>query len=152
MFLILFFIIPIVEMYLLIEVSQQIDVIPTVGLVMLTAVVGVAILRQQGFATLSRGIRRLNRGELPAMEMLEGLLLAVAGAFLITPGFLTDSIGFLITIAPTRRLLVAYLLRRLQKSGTASRFTRSDFDAKYSGRTHSRRSPDVIEGEFKEKN
>ena len=67
-------------MYLLIEVSQQIDVIPTVGLVMLTAVVGVAILRQQGFATLSRGIGRLNRGELPAMEMLEGLLLAVAGA------------------------------------------------------------------------
>ena len=75
MFLILFFIIPIVEMYLLIEVSQQINVIPTVGMVMLTAVVGVAILRQQGFATLSRGIGRLNRGELPAVEMLEGLLL-----------------------------------------------------------------------------
>ena len=71
--LLLFFIIPIVEMYLLIEVAQRIDVIPTVALVMLTAVVGVGMLRQQGLSTLTRGVSRLNQGQLPAEEMFEGL-------------------------------------------------------------------------------
>ena len=87
MFPILFFLIPIIEMYLLIEVAQEIDILPTVGLVLLTATVGIFLLKRQGFATLARGVSRLNRGELPAVEMVEGLLLAVSGAFLITPGF-----------------------------------------------------------------
>ena len=71
-------------MYLLIEVAGYIDVWPTIGLVMLTAVIGVALLKRQGLATLTRGMGRLNAGEMPAREMAEGILLAIAGALLIT--------------------------------------------------------------------
>ena len=150
MLLLLFFIIPIVEMYLLIEVAQQIEVLPTVFLVMLTAVIGVATLRQQGFSTLTRGISRLNQGELPAMEMFEGILLAVAGAFLITPGFLTDAIGFMLTLGPTRRIFARFLLHRF-KLRSVSGFTAQRDQEKYS--MHGKADPNatVIEGEFEKK-
>ena len=75
----LFFVTPILEMYLLIEVGSYIGALYTIGLVMLTAVIGLALLRVQGLATLTRGMDRLQRGELPAQEVAEGLLLAVAG-------------------------------------------------------------------------
>ena len=150
MLLLLFFIIPIVEMYLLIEVAQQIEVLPTVFLVMLTAVIGVAMLRQQGFSTLTRGISRLNQGELPAMEMFEGILLAVAGAFLITPGFLTDAIGFMLTLGPTRRIFARLLLHRF-KLRSVPGFTAQRDQEKYS--MHGKADPNatVIEGEFEKK-
>ena len=106
MWLLVFFLTPIVEMYLLIEVGGTIGAWPTIFLVMLTAVIGVALLRRQGLTTLTRGVGRLQRGELPAREMVEGLLLAVAGALLLTPGFLTDGIGFVL-LAPLSRGLLA---------------------------------------------
>ena len=146
----LFLIIPIVEMYLLIEVAQRIDVMPTVGLVMLTAVVGVAMLRQQGLSTLTRGMSRLNQGELPAKEVFEGLLLAVAGAFLITPGFLTDSIGFMLAIGPARQYLAVTLLHRFQFR-SMSGFTSESTQGKHAGERNAGKNPSVIEGEFKEK-
>jgi UPF0716 protein FxsA len=104
--LLVFFLTPIAEMYLLIEVGGYIGVWPTIALVMITAVIGVTLLRIQGLATLTRGIGRLNRGELPAQEMVEGLLLAVAGALLLTPGFVTDLVGFVL-LAPSGRALIA---------------------------------------------
>ena len=102
----LFFVTPILEMYLLIEVGGYIGALYTIGLVMLTAVIGLALLRVQGLATLTRGMERLQRGELPAQEVAEGLLLAVAGAVLITPGFVTDAIGFVLLL-PVGRAAVA---------------------------------------------
>ena len=150
MLLLLFFIIPIVEMYLLIEVAQRIDVIPTVALVMLTAVVGVGMLRQQGLSTLTRGVSRLNQGQLPAEEMFEGLLLAVAGAFLITPGFLTGSIGFILAIGPARRFLASTLLNRFQvrsMSGFASERSQKE----YARERNAGSNPSVIEGEYEKK-
>jgi UPF0716 protein FxsA len=104
-----FFVTPIIEMYLLIEVGGYIGTVQTVALVMLTAVVGIALLRRQGFATLTRGIGRLQAGEVPAQEMAEGILLAVAGALLITPGFVTDAVGFLFLV-PQSRVPVARLM------------------------------------------
>ena len=73
-----FFLTPLVEMYILIEVGGQIGATSTVLLVVLTAVVGVAILRREGFRTLTRGLSRLDQGQVPAIEVVEGLLLAVA--------------------------------------------------------------------------
>jgi len=74
----------------------------TIGLVMLTAVVGVALLKRQGIATLTRGVQRAQQGQMPATEMAEGILLAVAGALLITPGFVTDFVGFTLLFPPSR--------------------------------------------------
>ena len=114
LWLLVFFLTPIAEMYLLIEVAGYIDVWPTIGLVMLTAVIGVALLKRQGVATLTRGMGRLNAGEMPAREMAEGILLAIAGALLITPGFFTDTVGFLLLFPPSRIAIAHQMLKRVE--------------------------------------
>ena len=101
-------------MYLLIEVAGYINTLPTVALVMLTAVIGVYLLKRQGLATLTRGLSRLNGGEIPAQEMAEGLLLAVAGALLVTPGFITDTVGFLLLLPLSRQAIARVMLSRVQ--------------------------------------
>jgi UPF0716 protein FxsA len=108
-----FFLTPIVEMYLLIEVGGYIGALPTITLVMVTAVVGIGLLRIQGLATLTRGVGRLQAGEVPAREVAEGILLAVAGALLITPGFVTDAVGFGLLFPPTRALVAGWMLSRV---------------------------------------
>ena len=148
MWFLVFFSIPIVEMYLLIEVAKRIEALPTILLVMLTAVLGVSLIRQQGLSTLTKGIRRLNQAEIPAAEIIEGVLLAVAGAFLITPGFLTDFIGFMIIIPITRRMTALMLLKRMM--------ARADFRTNGSdlggGSNKTRDVSDrVIEGEYEKK-
>ena len=114
LWLLVFFLTPIAEMYLLIEVAGYIDVWPTIGLVMLTAVIGVALLKRQGVATLTRGMGRLNAGEMPAREMAEGILLAIAGALLITPGFFTDAVGFLLLFPLSRIAIAQQMLKRVE--------------------------------------
>ena len=148
MWFLVFFSIPIVEMYLLIEVAERIEALPTILLVMLTAVLGVSLIRQQGLSTLTKGIRRLNQAEIPAAEIIEGVLLAVAGAFLITPGFLTDFIGFMIIIPITRRITALMLLKRMA--------ARADFRTnghEFGGGSDKTRdtSGSVIEGEYEKK-
>ena len=111
--LLLFLLTPLVEMYILIEVGAGIGAWPTVGLVTLTAVVGIALLKRQGFETLTRAGVRLAGGELPAQEVAEGLLLAIAGALLVTPGFVTDAIGFSLLAPVVRARLAKLLLARV---------------------------------------
>ena len=82
--LLLFIVMPVVEMWLLITVGRQIGALPTIGLVLLTAVVGVALLRAQGFATLFRARQKMDIGELPAMEMAEAIVLAVRRRVVVT--------------------------------------------------------------------
>ncbi len=108
--LILFLTIPLLEIYLLIKVGGIIGALPTVFLVVFTAVVGALLLRMQGFATMRRVQATLARGELPAIEMLEGLVLLISGALLLTPGFFTDIVGFLCLIPSLRRRLILWLL------------------------------------------
>lgn len=114
-------------MYLLIEVAGYIDVWPTIFLVMLTAVIGVALLKRQGLATLTRGMQRLDSGQLPAREMAEGILLAVAGALLVTPGFVTDAVGFTLLFPPSRALIAQQLLKRVQVHSSAAAFQAGSF-------------------------
>ncbi|MFW6093100.1 MAG: FxsA family protein [Pseudomonadota bacterium] len=130
-----FFLIPIIEMYLLIRVGGYIGAWPTIVLVMLTAVVGVMLLRIQGFTTLTRGMARLQSGELPAREMVEGLLLAVSGALLLTPGFATDLFGFAMLIPPLRGAAARWLLSRAVVDVRPGAHPR-------------RRGPTIIEGEY----
>jgi UPF0716 protein FxsA len=109
----LFIAMPIIEMWLLISVGTEIGALATIGLVLLTALIGVQLLREQGFNTLWRGRRKLEEGELPAQEIIEGIILAVSGALLLTPGFVTDIIGFAGLIPPIRVLFVKQMLRRM---------------------------------------
>lgn len=112
-FAILFLVVPLVEIYLLIQVGQVIGAGWTILLVVLTAVIGVALLRLQGLSTLHRAQRKMQQNELPAIEILEGMGLLVAGALLLTPGFFTDAIGFLLLFPPTRRWLVGGIAERM---------------------------------------
>jgi len=110
--LLLFLIIPILEIYLLIQVGGWIGALPTVFLVVLTAVLGAFFLRQQGFATLERVQQTLANGRLPATELLEGAFLLVGGALLLTPGFFTDAIGFACLVPILHRSLIAWAIQR----------------------------------------
>jgi UPF0716 protein FxsA len=108
----LFFLIPLVEIYLLIEIGGLIGVGWTIFFVVLTAVLGALLVRTQGFSTVNRIRTQMDRGQLPAVELIEGLFLLVAGALLLTPGFFTDAVGFLCLTPPLRRSIIHYLLSR----------------------------------------
>jgi len=110
--LLIFLIVPIIEIYLLIQVGSIIGALPTVALVVLTAVIGAGLLRVQGFATLKRIQETIARGEVPAIEMLEGAMLLFGGALLLTPGFFTDTIGFICLIPQLRRPLLLWALKK----------------------------------------
>ena len=121
-FLFVFFIaIPLVEMLLLFEVSDQIGGLNTLGLVVLTAVIGVQVLKSQGLSTLMRANQRLESGQLPAQEIIEGMMLAGAGALLLTPGFITDTLGFIFLTGPLRRPIARYFIRSGVIKASASR-------------------------------
>ena len=136
----IFLIVPLIEIYLLIKVGGVIGALPTVALVVLTAVLGAGLLRWQGFATMQRVRLTLARGELPAIEMLEGVVLLCCGALLLTPGFFTDTLGFIGLVPAVRRQLILWLLNK----GLISRHTPTD---RHDG-PGDRHGHKTIEGEF----
>lgn len=150
-FLLLFFIItPLVEMMLLFEVADLIGGLETIALVVLTAVIGIQILKQQGLSTLLRAQHRLQTGELPAQEIVEGMLLAGAGALLLTPGFITDTLGFTFLTGPLRRPIA----RRVIKSGMVKAMGAGSQGGFYSWTSGSQArtatQDNVYEGEYSE--
>lgn len=103
-------IIPFAEIYLLIQVGGVIGAFPTILLVVFTAVLGAWLLRQQGFSTFQRFQESLAQGVIPAYEMVEGPIILVGGALLLTPGFITDIIGFACLIPSLRRKIAQYVI------------------------------------------
>lgn len=153
----LFLSIPVIEIYLLIQVGGIIGALPTIFIVVFTAVLGVALLRYQGLMTLTRVQAAMARGELPALPLLEGALLLVAGVLLLTPGFFTDTIGFILLISPLRQFLAQSLLRRGLFQGGQG-FRGGSFSAGHplgeawideSQADNKVRGPKIIEGECK---
>ena len=136
----LFIAVPLAEIYLLLEVGGVIGAIPTIGLVVLTAAAGAALVRAQGFSTIRQVRRSMEAGEVPAVAIIEGIFLLVAGALLLTPGFLTDAVGFCCLVPPLRRgLIVRFLETRIIRASVVH--PRDP--------TASRHHGDVLEGEFK---
>lgn len=119
--LLIFILVPLVEIWLLIEVGSEIGALATVALIVLTAVVGVFLIKLQGISTLMRAQSRLAAGEMPAQEMAEGLILALCGVCLLIPGFATDAIGFLGLIPPVRRHVISPWVRRQSRSRPGGR-------------------------------
>lgn len=118
-FFVLFLVIPIIEIFFLIKVGEVIGVWWTILLVVLTAVIGAGLLRQQGLSTLARFQQNMGQGKLPAQEMVEGILLAVGGALLMTPGFVTDTFGFLCLMPFSRKFIAANIIKRSAVSMSA---------------------------------
>ncbi len=103
--LILFIAMPIVEIAVLLRVGDALGWFPTLGIVVLTAVLGAAMLRQQGLATLNKARQRMGSGEMPAQQLLEALFLMIGGVLLLTPGFVTDAFGFACLLPWSRQWL-----------------------------------------------
>jgi len=112
--LLLFTVVPLVELWLLFGIAKRTSIWFTIALVLVTGFVGAALARWQGWRTVTRIQDELRQGHLPAGALVDGVLILVAGVLLITPGVLTDSLGFLLLIPPCRTLVKAYLARRFQ--------------------------------------
>lgn len=106
-FLLIFILVPIIEIWLFIQVDSIIGLWPTLASVVLTAVIGTWLLRQQGFAVLMQGRAALEKSQFPLEQVIHGVFLLIAGLLLLTPGFFTDAIGF-ICLVPPLRLAIAY--------------------------------------------
>ena len=129
-------IIPFLEIYLLLKVGGIIGAFPTIFLVVLTAVLGTWLLRQQGFATLQKLQINLQQGKIPAYEMIEGPIILVGGVLLLTPGFITDVIGFACLVPQLRRKIAQYVIENyLVKANGSFEWSKP-------------KEKDVLEGEF----
>jgi len=115
----LFLTVPLVEIYLLIEVGRRIGPLPTIFLLVFTAVLGALLVRMQGMQTFIQIQQAMGQGRMPATEMIEGIMIMFAGALLLTPGFFTDAVGFLFLVPGVRRGLIGALIsRQIQDSTT----------------------------------
>ncbi len=139
--------VPIGEIALLIEAGDRFGLWPTVGAVIFTAVLGAALVRHQGFSTLGRAQASLNAGRFPLVEVFDGFCILAAGALLLTPGFVTDGVGFLLLVPAARHLLREALSRHLRAAGRVTVWTdETDRD----GRPRSPEGHVVIDGEYEE--
>lgn len=144
--LLLFIIAPIVELWLLIKIGGMIGIVPTIALVLLTAAVGSQLVRRQGLAVMQRIREAQGRGEAPALPVLNGAALLLAGFMLLTPGFISDAIGFCLLVPKLRERIARALLSRVVIMQPAGGF----------GGPGSRGGPfgandDTIEGEYERK-
>ena len=157
-FMLLFIALAVAEVFVLIEVGSLLGAPLTVALIILTGVIGVSLLKKQGFAVFNRLQTKMASGQAPAQEMIEGVLLIIAGAFLVTPGFVTDIIGFLCLTPPIRAKFAQALIslgwfKAVSVSGMGGnpynqgpRSVNPESEHKSSPK-----NPDVIEGEYERK-
>jgi UPF0716 protein FxsA len=131
----IFVIVPLLEIYVLLQVGSAIGALPTIAMVVFTAMLGVVLIRIQGFVTFMRFREKTLRGEMPAEEMFTGMALLLAGAFLLTPGFVTDSMGFLLLVPAFRRTI----LKRIMERGMFAVHTQAGYQS----------SQSTLEGEYR---
>ena len=112
----LFLVVPIAELILLVWIGERVGIWPTVGLIVLTALVGSWLARREGMAALRRFQARMTTGQLPGRELTDGLIILVAAALLLTPGILTDVVGLLGLLPPSRAWIRGRLQARFQKN------------------------------------
>ena len=147
---VVFIVVPIAELYVIVQVGQAIGVLPTIALLLIDSLLGAWLLRRDGATAWQAFQRALNERRLPAREVADGALVLFGGALLLTPGFLSDILGLLCILPPTRAglrgVLTAVVARRMGVVGLAGGL------AARAGRQRNRPSPygDVVEGEVVE--
>lgn len=139
----IFVVVPLIEIALFVQIGGEIGMIATVVIVILTAFMGANLLRAQGFSTWRHAQKEMESGNLPVDDVIHGLFLLFAGALLLTPGFLTDTIGFLLFLPPLRLFMGRKIMAKLMASNSVH------MEMQGAGRKGRRRSH-VIDGEFHE--
>ncbi|MFH1002061.1 MAG: FxsA family protein [bacterium] len=112
--LILFVIIPVTELYILIEVGKKIGSLTTIGVIILTGIIGAYLVKSQGFMILRKIQNDLNEGIIPGDSLIQGAIILAGGILLLTPGFVTDILGFILLIPVSRNIVKKYLLKWLK--------------------------------------
>lgn len=118
----LFIVVPIAELYVIVQVGQEIGLWPTLALLLADAVLGSLLLKQQGRNAWRRFTEALSQSRFPGKEVADGVLIVIGGTLLVTPGFLSDIVGLLLLIPPTRAIA-----RRLLRRFTVGRFSVTEF-------------------------
>lgn len=109
-----FIVVPLLELALIIQVGQGLGVLPTIGLLLVVSIVGAWLVKFQGLGVLNRIRRQLAAGQVPTDELVNGVLILVAGALMLTPGFITDGVGLALLFAPVRAIVRRFLGQRFQ--------------------------------------
>ncbi len=151
---ILFAVLPIIEIALLIEVGEQIGGWYTIAIVILTAFFGARLVRQEGLSTLTTAQQKMQSGQIPGQEMAEGLLLVIAGVLLVTPGFVTDALGFLLSLPITRPIIAKGLQAKMTVNTSFNGHTQfhQQYQQPFETQQQSRQQDgEIIEGEFVDK-
>jgi len=112
--LILFIIIPVTELYILIEVGKRIGSLTTIGIIIFTGILGAYLVKNQGFMILKKIQNDLNDGIMPGDSLIQGAIILAGGILLLTPGFVTDTVGFIFLIPVSRNVIKKYLLKWLK--------------------------------------
>ena len=120
--------IPLIEIYLMIKVGGVIGAFNTIFLIFFTAITGIFFARLEGFRAIRSGFQQLVKNELPIYEIISGAALAFAALLLILPGFLTDFIGFLLILPPTRKMIIKSFSRKVYSKNTNKDFIEGDFE------------------------
>ena len=111
-FFLLFIGVPALEVFLMIKIGGQIGALNTVSLILLTAIIGIYFAKLEGIKTMRSGVMNLYQNKIPIYEMISGASIAIAALLLIIPGFFTDTIGFLILIPFTRKILISFFVKK----------------------------------------
>tara|TARA_B100000989_G_scaffold149171_1_gene111232 strand:- start:705 stop:1130 length:426 start_codon:yes stop_codon:yes gene_type:complete len=121
--------VPVVEIYLLIKIGSQIGAVSTILLIFTTAIIGVYYARYEGLNTLKSGFTQLSRNETPAYEVLSGAVIAFAALLLILPGFVTDTVGFLLIFPFSRKIIFNRIVKKIKpKENKKNNFIDGDFE------------------------
>jgi UPF0716 protein FxsA len=113
----LFIGVPILEIWVILQVGEAIGVLPTIGLLIADSIIGAALMRSQGRIVWRRFNEALAAGRVPAREVLDGTLVIFGGALQLAPGFVTDGVGLLLVLPPTRAVIRRMIVRRLARPG-----------------------------------
>ncbi|MBM7622665.1 FxsA family protein [Sporohalobacter salinus] len=132
--LLLFTIVPIIELALLIKLGNYVGLLPTLGLIAITGIIGASLARSQGFLVINQIRNKLSTGSLPADSLIEGLLILIGGGLLLTPGLLTDVTGFSLIIPITRKAI-----RRVAKVKLKNQITKGNIQFSFFGNNKSSR-------------
>lgn len=142
--------VPLIEIGLFIEIGGIIGLWPTLALVLLTAALGSWQLRAQGLATLARARQQLDRGELPTRELFDGFCLVIAGALLLTPGFMTDVIGLALFVPGVRDALRRFVANRMETATETRVWVDGEEVSPGGGRPRPGPGGRVIEGDYRD--
>ena len=124
MFFLFFIGIPLIEVMLFITIGKYIGLWNTILIIIITGIIGAILVKSQGVATLKKGLEEIQSNKIPIQSMVQGIAIIIAGAFLLTPGFLTDTLGAILLIPPFRSKIAGFVIEYLKKSFTLkSNFT-----------------------------